>query len=79
MKKKNYWFAIITLVLCLGVMATGIYAAKTAMLKLGGTLGFNMHNCLVEVSGSISNVAQKQTDGGFVCANSTVDKWRVRV
>lgn len=39
MEIKNYWFAIITLVLCLGVMATGIYAVKTEMLKLGGTLG----------------------------------------
>ena len=72
MKKKNYWFAVVTMVLCLGVMATGIYAAKTAMLKLGGTLGFNMHNCLVEVSGSISNVAQKQTDGSYIKTTKTI-------
>lgn len=63
-KKKSIWLAIVTLVLCIGVMATGIYAAKTAMLKLGGTLGFNMNNCLVEVSGTISNIAVKNTQTG---------------
>ena len=71
--KKSFWLAVVTLVLCLGVMATGIYAAKTAMLKLGGTLGFNMHDCMIEVNGTIQNVAQKQQDGSYKKTTKTIE------
>lgn len=74
MKKKNgLWLALASLVLCLGVMATGIYAVKTALLKVGGTLGFNMHECIVEVSGTIYNLAEKDVQSGsYQKTNKTI-------
>lgn len=58
MKKTSIWLSISTLVLCLGVMITGVYSALSASLNMNGTLGFNMHNATVTVQGSIQNVAQ---------------------
>ena len=64
--KTNLWLLVCTFVLCLGVMVTGVYSALSANLKLGGTLGFNMHNALIEVSGTISNIAK--TDDNWASA-----------
>ena len=58
MKKTSLWLMISTLVLCMGVMITGVYSALTANLNINGSLGFNMHNATVTVQGSIQNVAE---------------------
>ncbi|MBE7075029.1 MAG: hypothetical protein E7376_03530 [Clostridiales bacterium] len=75
MKNKFKWLInIFTLVLCVCALAIGVYAAKTAMLNLGGTLGFTMHSCLVEVSGTISPVAVKDSNGSYKKETITLDR-----
>ena len=56
--KTSLWFSFCTLVLCLGVMTFGVYSALSASLNMSGTLGFNMHNCIVSVEGTIYNMAE---------------------
>lgn len=65
MKKSKYslLLSVLTLVLCIGVMATGIYAAKTAILNISGNLGFSMHDAIVDVVGTVKNVAEESGDG----------------
>lgn len=76
MRKKNLWFGILSLVLCIGIMATGIYAAKQAQLTMGGKLGFTMHECMIEVSGKISNIAveDENSNGGYTKQDKTIEK-----
>ena len=56
--KTSIWLSICTIVLCIGVMTFGVYSAISANLNIGGTLGFNMHDCMITVSGTIQNVAK---------------------
>lgn len=71
--KTSLWLSICTMVLCLGAMAMGVYSLVTSSLTMGGTLGFNMHNALVQVSGSISNVADLLDDNTYIKTTKTID------
>lgn len=75
MKTKNskIFLSILTLILCVGVMITGIYSLPSATLNIGGTLGFTMHNAVVEVTGTIYNIAQKDAEG-YIKADQTIKK-----
>ena len=54
MKRKFSMFLnIAMLALCVCAIAIGVYSAKTASLNVTGTIGFNAHNCDVEISGYI--------------------------
>ena len=61
--KSKLWFGLCAIVLCFGAMAFGVYSVLSANLNLSGNLGFNMHNAIVEVSGTISPVAEKDSLG----------------
>ncbi|MBQ7884726.1 MAG: hypothetical protein IJ318_01350 [Clostridia bacterium] len=61
--KKSIWISISTLVLCLGVMAFGVYSALSATLNITGNLGFNIHDCVVGVSGTIYNLSEMDSNG----------------
>ncbi|MBQ7884986.1 MAG: hypothetical protein IJ318_02695 [Clostridia bacterium] len=61
--KKSIWISITTLMLCLGVMAFGVYSAISANLNITGNLGFNIHDCVVGVSGTIYNLSEMDADG----------------
>ena len=62
MKKHSIWLSIATLALCFGVMAFGVYSAVNSSLNVSGSLGFVMHDCMVEMSGTIYNLAEGVTD-----------------
>lgn len=50
-KKKLTLFAnIAVLILCLCAIVVGVYSAKNANLNVSGTVGFNAHNCDVDVT-----------------------------
>ncbi|MBQ7885035.1 MAG: hypothetical protein IJ318_02960, partial [Clostridia bacterium] len=75
MKKHSIWLTISTLVLCLGVMAFGVYSAISASLNVNGTLSFNMQNCMVTISGTISNVAEmNQTSSSPTNSTRTIER-----
>ena len=57
--KTSIWLSICTIVLCIGVMTFAVYSAISAQLNINGTLGFNMHDCMITVSGTIQNVAKQ--------------------
>ena len=59
MKKSHLWLMISMFVLCCGVMITGVYSAVSASLSMNGNLGFNMHNCMVTMQGTIYNLADR--------------------
>ncbi|MBQ7884837.1 MAG: hypothetical protein IJ318_01925, partial [Clostridia bacterium] len=61
--KKSILISITTLVLCLCVMAFGVYSAISANLNITGNLGFNIHDCVVGVSGTIYNLSEMDSDG----------------
>lgn len=74
MKKKfSLLLNIVTICLCMGVIAIGIYSLKTATLNIGGTLGFTMHDAMVEVSGTIYDIAQVN-NGTTERTNKTIEK-----
>ena len=50
-RKFNLLLQIATLCLCVVAIAFGVYSAKSASLNVSGTVGFNAHNCLVEITG----------------------------
>lgn len=53
-KKKLTLFAnIAVLILCLCAIVVGVYSAKNANLNVSGTVGFNAHNCDVDVTAYI--------------------------
>lgn len=68
-QKHAMLLSLLTLVLCIGVMVTGIYAAQTAVLNMSGQLGFSMHDAIVDVSGTIENVAD-----GDNAVTKTIDR-----
>ena len=50
-KKKLTLFAnVAVLILCLCAIVVGVYSAKNANLNVSGTVGFNAHNCDVDVT-----------------------------
>ena len=51
-RKFNILLNIATLCLCVCAIAFGVYSAKTASLNVSGTIGFNAHNCLVNITGN---------------------------
>lgn len=55
MRKRKFTFVvnIAVLVLCLCAIAFGVYSAKNANLNVSGTVGFNSHNCDVDVTAYI--------------------------
>ena len=68
MKKRrfNLLLNIATLCLCVAAIAFGVYSAKQASLNVSGTIGFNAHNCLVNITGKYkaytsSNLATRTT------------------
>lgn len=74
MKKKfSLWLNIITICLCFCAMAVGVYSLKMATLNIGGTLGFTMHDAMVEVSGTIYDIAQIN-NGTTERTNKTIEK-----
>lgn len=53
-KKKLTLFAnVAVLILCLCAIVVGVYSAKNANLNVSGTVGFNAHNCDVDVTAYI--------------------------
>lgn len=53
-RKFNLLLEIATLCLCVAAIAFGVYSAKTASLNVTGTIGFNAHNCLVDVTAKLT-------------------------
>ncbi len=51
-RKFNILLNIATLCLCVAAIAFGVYSAKQASLNVSGTIGFNAHNCLVNITGN---------------------------
>ena len=75
MKKHSWVFGICTLVLCLGTMLFGVYSAISASLNVSGTLGFNMHNAVVGVSGTIYNLSELDKSGTYASkVNKTINR-----
>ena len=62
MKKKKLTFLadIAVLVLCVCAIAIGVYSAKNASLNVGGTVGFNAHDCEVDVYAEITGAVDAQ-------------------
>ena len=65
-RKFNLLLNIATLCLCVAAIAFGVYSAKQASLNVSGTIGFNAHNCLVNITGKYkaytsSNLATRTT------------------
>ena len=75
MKKHSWVFGICTFVLCLGTMLFGVYSAISASLNVSGTLGFNMHNAVVGVSGTIYNLSELDKSGTYASkVNKTINR-----
>lgn len=55
--KLNILLNIATLCLCVCAIAMGIYSAKQAQMNVGGKIGFNAHNCALDVWGKIEGAA----------------------
>lgn len=55
--KTNVVLLFLTLVLCLGVMVTGVFAIQAVTLNVTGTLGYTMHDAVIATEGTIYNVA----------------------
>lgn len=55
--KTSVVLLFLTLVLCLGVMATGVFAIQAVTLNVTGTLGYTMHDAVIAIEGTIYNVA----------------------
>lgn len=53
-RKFNLLLEIATLCLCVAAIAIGVYSAKNASLNVSGTIGFEAHNCKVDVSVKLS-------------------------
>ena len=70
MKKKKLTFLtdIAVLVLCVCAIAIGVYSAKNASINIGGSVGFNAHDCKVRVLGKISGAYDK--DGNKLTENN---------
>lgn len=51
--KLSIFINIAIICLCLCAIAFGVYSAKNANLNVGGTVGFNSHNCDVDVTAYI--------------------------
>ena len=51
-RKFNILLNIAMLCLCVAAIAFGVYSAKQASLNVSGTIGFNAHNCLVNITGN---------------------------
>lgn len=75
MKKKrfNLFLNIAVLCMCVAAIAIGVYSAKNASLAVSGTVGFNAHDCDVDIDailyGDSVNANQsnaQETDYGFV-------------
>lgn len=58
-RKLNLFLNIAVICLCCASICFGVYSAKTASLNVSGTIGFNAHNCSVEVSGTYSCYEQE--------------------
>lgn len=71
MKKKKICLIlnIITLCLCMGVIAVGVYSLRKSALNVGGSIGFVSHNLNVKYSGEVSNAINK--DGTVYSNNIT--------
>lgn len=56
MKKRKFSIIvdIAVISLCLCAIVFGVYSAKNATLNVGGTVGFNAHDCKVRVYGQIT-------------------------
>ena len=74
MKSKNsrIYLLICTLALCIGLASFGVYAALSASLNISGTLGFNMHNAMVEISGEVKNIAQADDDANYIKTSKNI-------
>lgn len=75
MKKKrfNLFLNIAVLCMCVAAIAIGVYSAKNASLAVSGTVGFNAHDCDVDIDailyGDSVNANQsnaQETDYGVV-------------
>lgn len=68
MKKKmfNIVLNIVTIALCVCAIVIGVYSVKQAKLTTSGSIGFEVHNCIVEISGtydayeSVDSTTRKQ-------------------
>lgn len=58
-RKLNLFLNVAVICLCFASICFGVYSAKTASLNVSGTIGFNAHNCSVEVSGTYSCYEQE--------------------
>ena len=62
MKKKfSLWVNLAVICLCVCSIAIGVYAATSATLTVSGQIGFQAHECSVEVSGEIYGHAKDAT------------------
>lgn len=52
-RKFNILINIAVLCLCIAAIAIGVYSAKSASLNVSGSIGFNAHNCDVDITGYI--------------------------
>ena len=61
-RKINILLNIVLLCVCVCSIAFGVYSAKTASLNVGGTIGFNAHNCKVRVLGKITGAVDSSNN-----------------
>ena len=61
-RKINILLNIAVLCMCVCAIAIGVYSAKTASLNVGGTIGFNAHNCKVRVLGKITGAVDSSNN-----------------
>lgn len=66
MKKSSFFVGFSIIMLCIGVSAFGIYAALNPKISLTSSIGFNVHECMIEVSGTICNLAEEADNGASV-------------
>lgn len=64
-RKNTFTLSIITLILCIGVMAVGVYSATTVLLNVNGTLGYQLHDAMVEMGVTIQNLVEEKIDGTY--------------
>ena len=75
-KKSRIYLLICTLALCIGLASFGVYAALSASLNISGTLGFHMHNCAVELSGVVRNLAESDNETVYKRVDKDIQTFR---
>ncbi len=64
-KTKTMLLTIIAFCLCIACISFGVYAVQSASLKINTNIGYNMHEPIVNISGTIDNGSSSTTSQSF--------------